>query len=416
MSIKTKENEHESSENGQEQEASFEEMLAASFKPAPEIRVGDRVEAMVVAIDHDNIYLDMGTRVEGFVSSGEFTEGGELQVKEGQTIPVYVAGKRHGAIQCKRHLGAAETGSQDIRDESVYYALKEAYENAFIVEGKVKGEQKSGFEVTVMGQKAFCPISQIERGYCQNQAAHINKVYTFKIIEFGEEGKNIVLSRKEVLLDEEEKKAEKLWQEVELGSIREGVVTSIPKFGAFVNIGGIEGLLHVSEISYERIDDVSKVLKEGQTLEVEIISIDRVKRKIGFSLKTRLEDPWTRAMKELSVGKEIKGKVMSIKPYGAFVEVLPGLQGLLHVSRLGGERRHGHPKEVLRPGDMIKIRVLEIEKERKRISLTMEEPEIDYQSDIKKLQGKQEQQEKDSKENHMSGLIDAAVDKKEEQS
>lgn len=382
--------------DGKEAEPNFEELLAASFKPAPPISIGDRVEALIVAIDRENIFLEMGTRVEGFVNKLEFIEDGKLIVKEGQRIKVFVAGKSQGILHCKRHLGSAEKDTSDFENEAVYFALKDAYESSLSVEGRVKEMGKAGFEVTVMGQRTFCPISQIERSYCENPESHINKVYTFKIIEFKEDGKRIVLSRKEILLEEEDKKTDKLWQGIELGAVYEGTVTSVKKYGAFLNIGGVDGLLHVSEISYGRTEDAQDVIKAGQKLKVKVIDIDREKRKMSFSLKTQLENPWYQALKELKVGQEIMGKVVRLKPYGAFIEVLPGLDGLLHVSHLSRDKKHEHPKEVMKPGDVLKLWILEIDEKKKTIALTMEEPERDISNDLRQLQEEQDKQAKES--------------------
>jgi small subunit ribosomal protein S1 len=395
------------------EEESFEDMLAASFKTAPQVKIGEKVEAMVVAIDKENIYLEMGTRVEGFLNKAEFTEDGELTVQEGQKLHVFIVGKSHGIFRCKRYLGDAESESPGIRDESIYLALQDAYENSQRVEGKVKSASKSGFEVLVMGQKAFCPISQIDSNYCDNPDAHLNKGYTFKIIELAEEGKNIVLSRKEVLVEEDEKKAEKLWQHLELGAIYDGTVTAVKNYGAFVDIGGIEGLLHVSEISYSRIEDAQTVLKAGQDLDVEIITIDRDKRKVGFSLKKQLEDPWIEGIKKIAVGKEVLGKVVRLKPYGAFVEIMPGVDGLLHVSQLGTGKRHEHPKEVVKTGEVVKVWIKEIDESKRNISLTMQEPERSYQDDLDKIQQDQDQQVKE-KGSHFAGLFDSALEEKDQ--
>lgn len=405
--------ENKQPKEGNEEEANFEEMLAASFKSTPQINIGDKVEAVIVNIDRDNIFLEMGTRAEGFVNKAEFVEDGKLTVKEGQNLEVYVVGKSQGIFKCKRYLGAADSDSTEIKDESIYNALRDAFENSQPVEGKVKEVKKSGFEVAVMGQKAFCPISQVDKVYCDNPEKHVNKLYTFKIIEFAEDGNNIVLSRKEILLEEDERKAEKLWQELEVGKIYEGTVTAVKKYGAFIDIGGIDGLLHVSEISFGRVDDVQDLIKVGQTLKVKAINIDRSKRRIGFSLKTQLEDPWSKGLKQLKVGDEIKGKVVRMKPYGAFIEILPGLDGLLHVSRLGTGKRHDHPKEVMRTGDVVTVWVAEINENKKTISLTMEEPEIDFSKDLKNLKKEQEKQEKDQG-GQLSDLLDSPEEKKEE--
>lgn len=411
MSSITKKDENSFPGNANDEE-SFEDMLAASFKSAPEVKIGDKVDASVVAIDKENIYLEMGTRVEGFLNKSEFMEDGELTVKEGQALQVYVVGRSQGIFRCKRYLGDTESESPGIRDESILIALQDAYETSQRVEGKVKGASKSGFEVIVMGQKAFCPISQIDRNYCSNPDAHLNKVYTFKVIELAEEGKNIVLSRKEVLIEEEEKKAEKLWRHLEVGTIYDGTVTAVKNYGAFVDIGGIEGLLHVSEMSYGRIEDAQTILKPGQDLDVEIISIDREKRKVGFSLKTQLEDPWIEGIKKLAVGKEVLGKVVRLKPYGAFIEIMPGIDGLLHVSQLGTGKRHEHPKEVVKPGEVVKVWIKEIDEKKKNISLTMEEPERDFQTDLKKIKQDQDQQVKE-KGGHFAGLLDSSLETKD---
>ncbi|MCK5058051.1 MAG: S1 RNA-binding domain-containing protein [Candidatus Aminicenantes bacterium] len=384
--------------NKSEDQDSFEDMLAESFKSTTgiKINIGDKVDATVAAIDKDNVFVEMGPRIEGFVNRAEFIEDGELTVKEGQAIQVYVAGKSQGMFQCKRYLGSVGSELSGGRDESILIALQDAYENSSPVEGKVKEAAKSGFEVNVMGQKSFCPISQIDKNYCDNPAVHVNKTYTFKIIEFAEEGKNIVLSRKEILLEEDDKKAEKMWQKLEEGKVYDGWVTAVKKYGAFVDIGGIDGLLHVSEISYGRIEDAQNVLKVGQDLKVEIISIDRDRRKVGFSLKSQLEDPWIQGIKELSVGKEVMGKVIRLKPYGAFIEVLPGVDGLLHISQLSGDKRHDHPKEVVKPGDMVKIWIREIDEKKKNISLTMVEPERDIGKDLRELKEEQDRQVEES--------------------
>ncbi len=382
--------------DGKEAEPNFEKLLAASFKPAPPISIGDRVEALIVAIDRDNIFLEMGTRVEGFVGKSEFIEDGKLTVKEGQRIKVFIVGKSQGILHCKRHLGGAEKETYDFESDAVYFALKEAFENASPVEGRVKEMGKAGFDVTVMGQRTFCPISQIERSYCENPESHVNKIYTFKIIEFKEDGKRIVLSRKEILLEEEDKKTDKLWQGIELGAVYEGTVTSVKKYGAFLNIGGVDGLLHVSEISYGRTEDAQDVIKAGQKLKVKVIDIDREKRKMSFSLKTQLENPWEQALKELKEGQEIMGKVVRLKPYGAFIEVLPGLDGLLHVSHLSREKKHEHPKEVMKPGDVVKLWILEIDEKKRTIALTMVEPDRNIDQDLQQLQAEQDRQVRES--------------------
>ncbi len=395
-------------------EPSFEELLKESFKPAPSIKFGEKIDTRIVAMDNEFIYLDLGTRVEGFVKKSEYMEKGKLVVKEGQAVTVYVTGKKGEAYQCARWFASAGSISPDVQGDSVPFALRDAYAHGVPVEGKVGESIKGGFEVTVMGKKAFCPLSQIEKGYCENPEVHQQKTYTFKVTQLDEDekGQNIVLSRKEILLAEDQKKAEKLWQDIKEGHICNGIVSHVQNYGAFVDIGGIQGLLHVSEISYSRIEDARHVLQPGQSIEVEVISVDRDKRKIGLSLKTRLEDPWAAALRKIAVGDEVQGKVIKMKSFGAFVEIFPGVVGLVHLSQLGSDRQYQHPKEVLKLGATINVQVLKIDEVNKTISLSLEIPDPDVSEDRKKLEKDQEETLK-SRSGQMENLLDAVVKKED---
>jgi len=261
-----------------------------------------------------------------------------------------------------------------------------------------------------MGLKAFCPISQIDSKYCKNPDEYLNQTHTFVITRFEEGDGNIVLSRREYLQHEAKKRAEAFWEKIEEGNVYEGTVTAIRNFGVFIDIGGIDGLLHISEISYERIENIEEVLKVGQKMDVAVKSIDRDRRKISLSLKSLMDDPWAAAIKKLSSGGEFKGKVMRMKTFGAFVQLFPGVEGLVHVSRLGTDRRHQHPKEVLKIGDIITVRVLDIDEPNRKISLTMEKEEPDRNEDIKRIRKEQDRTVK-STPTHMSNLFDKALKK-----
>lgn len=390
-------------------EESFADMLEASFqKQIRPIEFGNQVEAEVVAIDHENIFLDLGTRVEGVTSKEEFTGIDGLTVKKGDKVTVFVVGKKHGVFQCSKYMRSAGSDGNKESSKSIPFALLDAYERGLPVEGKVKAVIKGGFEVTVMGNKAFCPISQIEKNFCKNPDAHLEKTYTFEVLECKEEGRDIVVGRRDLLAKEAQEKVDRLWQKVELDEVYDGSITSVQPYGAFVDIGGIEGLLHVSEISHERVGDARTVLKEGQILKVAVIELDRDARRMSLSVKIMHKDPWVEAMETLSVGGEYEGKVVRIKPFGAFVELFPGVDGLVHISKLGAGRRVEHPKEVLKPGDTVKVRVLKIEEAEKRISLTMEAPEMDYRQDLARLK---HEQEKSSQQQGgtMADLLDEAL-------
>jgi len=392
----------------QKGEESFADMLKASFRPAARVKVGEVAEGKVIAIGKDGVFLDLGIRAEGLLDREECERSGELTVQPGDVLQVLVTSFRDGIFHCTARLRrAGRSDSRAAKDSPSLAMLREAHAARIPVEGKVKAVNKGGFDVQIMGLKAFCPISQIERSYCQNPEAHLEKAYSFLITQFEEDGRNIVVGRKELLQAEEKERAQRLWQELEVGQVREGAVTSVHDYGAFVNIGGAEGLLHVSEISYQKIQSAREALQPGQPLKVAIIRLDPEAGKISLSLKALLADPWVAAGEKLAIGVELPGKVVHMKPFGAFVEIFPGVTGLLHVSRLGTGRRISHPKEVLSIGDEVRVRILAVDPQRKTLSLTMEEPEEDFSGELERMKQRQDQEMKNG--GTMAGLLDSAI-------
>jgi small subunit ribosomal protein S1 len=403
---------HEESTHKKEiSDDSFKELMDQPFEPVRAISVGNEVEATVIGFDSDNIYLDLGSRLDGVVKKAEYMISGELTVAEGDVITVFINGKRQGTWLCSGRLGATGEDEKKTRQTAALMALEEAFNKDKAVEGQVVTVTKGGFEVEIMGVKTFCPLSQIDINYCDNPEDHLEQFYAFKIIRFEEQGENIVVSRRELLEHEAAKKAESFWRELDESRTYEGEVTTVLNYGAFVDIGGIEGLLHVSEISYERLKSAEDALTVGEKIEVTIKSLDRQLRKVSFSRKSLLEDPWTAAVKKLSSGAEFQGKVVRMKTFGAFIELFPGVDGLVHVSRLGTGRRHQHPKEVLKIGDIVMVRVMDIDEENRKISLTMEKQEGDFSRDLAKIRKDQDKQVK-SAPTHMASLFDEALNKK----
>ncbi len=389
-------------------EESFADMLNASFRPAARVKVGEVATSKVISIGKDSIFLDLGIRAEGMIDREECERQGELTVKPGDPLQVLVTSFRDGIFHCTARLRQAGRGdSRPAKDSPSLTLLREAYAARIPVEGRVKAMNKGGFDVQVMDQKAFCPISQIERSYCQKPEVHLEQTYSFLITQFEEDGRNIVIGRKELLQAEERDKAQRLWSELELNQVREGTVTSVHDYGAFVDIGGAEGLLHVSEISYQKVQSAKDALQPGQQLQVAVIRLDPEAGKISLSLKALLPDPWAAAGDQLDVGTEITGRVVHLKPFGAFIELLPGVTGLLHVSRLGTGRRIQHPKEILTVGDDVRVRILAVDPARKTLSLTMEEPEEDLSGELQQLNEKQAREMKSG--GAMASLFDAAL-------
>ena len=389
-------------------EESFADMLKASFRPASRVKVGEVATGKVISIGKDSIFLDLGIRAEGMIDRAECERQGELAVKPGDPLQVLVTSFHEGIFHCTARLHQSGRGdSRPAKDSPALALLREASTARIPVEGRVKAVNKGGFDVQVMGQKAFCPISQIERNYCQKPEMHLEQTYSFLITQFEEDGRNIVISRKELLQNEEREKAQRLWSELEIHQVREGTVTSVHDYGAFVDIGGAEGLLHVSEISYQKVQSAKDALQPGQQLQVAVIRLDPEAGKISLSLKALLPDPWSAAGDQLAVGSELTGKVVHMKPFGAFIELMPGVTGLLHVSRLGTGRRIQHPKEILSIGDDVRVRILAVDPVRKTLSLTMEEAEEDLSGELQQLNEKQAQEMKGG--GSMAGLFDAAL-------
>ena len=355
----------------------FEEMLKGSLSKDRKLAVGDKVEATIVQIGKESVFVDVGTRSEGVLPRMEVEKDGELTVKVGDVVTVFYSGRRDGAMAFTRRLGSGGAEDRKAGNEAVLAMLRDAHEGGVPVEGTVKEVIKGGFAVQLMGVRAFCPISQIDKVYCDDPAQHVGRVYGFVITEFGENGRNLVVSRRRDLEREAAEQERALWQTIAEGAVYDGTVTSLQKYGAFVDIGGIEGLLHVSEISHTRVGDPRDVLANGQKLKVCVIKVDNENRKISLSLKSLEADPWVEAMDRYRTGMVVRGKVTRLMQFGAFVELGPGVEGLLHVSRMAEGRRVNNPREIVTAGQEISVELVEIDHDRRRISLALHNDALD---------------------------------------
>jgi small subunit ribosomal protein S1 len=347
----------------------FEQLLDESFAANAGVASGEKLEAEVVSIDKTWVYLDLGARAEGLLPREEVERDGELTVTAGQVLTVLTTGTKDGAVLCALKLGTAGAAARGQDNAEALAALQDACESEMPVEGTVKEVNKGGLTVSVMGQRAFCPVSQIERGYCEDPSVHVGRTHAFLITRVEEGGRNVVLSRRRLLEREAEQQAQEVLATLAVGDVREGTVTSLQKYGAFVDVGGIEGLIHVSELSHTRIGDPSELLEQGQRIQVQVKEIDHVARKIALSLKALSPDPFRDVTADLTSGTVLRGKVTRIAPYGAFVEIAPGVEGLVHVSRLAAGRRVNTPREIVQQGEEIDVLVLEVDTEARRIAL-----------------------------------------------
>lgn len=335
--------------------------------------VGDTVQGEVVSIGNDSLFISLGGKAEAVLGLDQVTDdNGEHNVQVGDTIEAKVAEIQGAQVILRISMGKGP----DARGE-----LQQAFEHQIPVEGLVTGVIKGGVEVQLAGLRAFCPISQLDNRFIEDPAQFVGQKLQFRIIRY-ESGRgshvNIVLSRRVLREEEAAERAVETRAKLHKGAVLTGTVTSIKGYGAFVDLGGVEGMLHISELSFQRVEHPSDVVQVGQELEVQVIKVEKTdnpKRpeKIGLSLKALAKDPWQTAFDDLHEGMTLTGKVMRIQPFGAFVEVRPGVEGLVHISQMVAGRRIQHPREAVSEGDEVEVVVLGLEPSRRRISLSMSE-------------------------------------------
>jgi small subunit ribosomal protein S1 len=352
-------------------EGSFAAMLESSLATQGKIPMGEKVQARIFKVGKDYLFLDLGSRDEGILPRMELEVDGKLTVEEGDVLTVLTIQYRDGAVLCASRLGVAGSIDRPGDKDAALNAIRDAYESGMPVEANVKETVKGGFTITLMGQRAFCPISQIDNSFCDTPEEHVGHTYAFLIIEFDDRGRNIVVSRRRLLDQESEERARHIWDEIQEGDTFEGVVKNIMSYGAFVDIGGLEGLLHVSEISHDRVDDPNDVLEKGQSLQVSVKKIDREKKRISLSAKMLQEDPWIEVSQEIKEGAILEGQVTRIAQFGAFVEIRHGVEGLVHISEMGHGKRLNTPREAVEIGETVSVKVLSVDSNSRRISLSI---------------------------------------------
>jgi len=363
-------------ENEINQEPSFEELLkASSGSPGRKLFPGDKVSGKVAKVSKDTIFVDLGGKSEGIADIQEFLDKeGRLIVKQGDWVEMRVASTRDGI-----HL----TKGMKVQGADTLDMLREAKENVVPVEGRVSGVVKGGFEVNLSGIRAFCPLSQIDLAFCEKPEEHVGARYPFRIMEIKERGKNIVVSRRVLMEEEREKKSKETLARLKPDLECEGKVTKLTDFGAFVDVGGIEGMVHISEISHGRINHPSEILKPGQQVKVKVLKIESEKEgrpKISLSVKALEPDGWDRGL-GFEEGEIIHGKISRLADFGAFVEVAPGVDGLVHISEISYEHVP-HPGKLLKEGEGVDVLVMGIDRDSHRISLSIKEATIKKKMDM----------------------------------
>ncbi len=364
------------------EELSFEELLKASFEtPSRKFFPGDKVSGKVLKVSKDTVFVDLGGKSEGISDIQEFLDkSGSLAIKEGDWVEMRVASIREG-IHLTKGMKVQGPDSLDI--------LREAKEDLIPVEGRVKGVVKGGFEIDLSGIRAFCPLGQFDIQYCEKPDEYVGAKYPFRIMEIKERGKNVIVSRRVILEEEQERKSKETLARLKPDLECEGKVTKLTDFGAFVDIGGIEGMVHISEVSHGRISHPSELLKPGQQVTVKVMKVETDKEghpKVSLSIKALEPDSWDKGL-GFEEGEIISGKVSRLMDFGAFVEVAPGVDGLVHVSEISYERVP-HPSKFLNEGDMVEVLVMGIDHEAHRVSLSIKEAVIQKRMSEEERPGK----------------------------
>ncbi len=385
----------------------FENLMKEYESGVNEISEGDKITAKILSREDDLFYLDLGGRFEGEILCSELIDPDSLL--PGDKVDVFVSHKKGGFYRCSSSRKSVSGDDSVNRNMQ----LEDIFNNGDRIRGKITGINKGGFEVLAEGERGFCPFSQIETEFSGEPDNLIDKVLAFRIIEYDPESDKLVLGRRDII--EEEKNADKikLLGNLNAGMTMKGVVNSVKNYGAFIDIGGIEGLLHISEISNEKIDDANSVYKEGDEVEVMIKNINMEDQKLSLSRKDLLEDPWDVFIGKHSTGDRIEGKVSSLKTYGAFIDIIPGVRGLLHISKVGDDKFHRHAKEVFKVGEIVKVWIESVDFTEKKIALTGVEPGVDLSVQIEKLKKESDEEQKASSGNAFGRLLDSALkDKK----
>jgi small subunit ribosomal protein S1 len=357
---------------------SFAALFEASISNGEFGKEGEIVKGTIVAITRDNAVIDIGGKSEGIIALHEFEPGppgenGQATpgVKVGDVIDVY--------IESRENDDGLVTLSKEKADKmKVWDEISSACERDELIEGTISQRVKGGLSVTIRGGvKAFLPGSQVDLRPIRNLDKLIGQTYQFKVIKFNKKRGNIVLSRRVLLEKERDQIKSKTLETLEENKVVKGIIKNITEYGAFVDLGGIDGLLHITDMSWGRVNHPSEVFQVGDEVTVKVLKYNPETERVSLGLKQTQEDPWSHAEEAFPPGKKVHGKVMSITDYGAFVELEPGVEGLIHVSEMSWTKKVKHPSKVLEVGQELDCQVLEVDAKAKRISLGLKQLEPD---------------------------------------
>ncbi|RLE13630.1 30S ribosomal protein S1 [Candidatus Aerophobetes bacterium] len=362
------EKEATSSQKKEEEEEVFAHLVKKYENPAP-IREGDIINAKVVQTTKEGVLLDVGMKSEGFMPWEEYASSSDRIPQIGEKMNVYVVRKSE--------IGHLLLSKKEADFRLDWAKFTEAFEKEKPIKVKVIKAVKGGLLATIGYLSCFIPASHVSLKRKVDLRKYIGKTLEVRVIELDKKSKNIVVSRKFFELDEKEKRKERILLSLEEGKIVTGKVSSITKFGVFVDLGGIDGLIHPENLSWGWVKDPKEVVNLGQEIQVKVLKLDKDKGKISLGLKQTIPDPWSIVEEKYKVGSEVTGKVTHLTNFGAFVEIEKGLEGLIHISDLSWDKRISHPKEVVYVGQEVNVKILDINPKDKRMALGLKQTQPD---------------------------------------
>ena len=342
--------------------ALFEESLSRQ-----EMRAGEVITAEVIRIDQNFVVVNAGLKSESFISADEFkNDRGEVEVKVGDYVTVAIEALEDG-------YGETRLSREKAKRLAAWHDLEKAMEEGTLVQGLVNGKVKGGLTVMVNGIRAFLPGSLVDIRPVKDTNPYEGKQLDFKVIKLDRKRNNVVVSRRAVLEQTQGAEREALLASLQEGAVVKGIVKNITDYGAFVDLGGIDGLLHITDLAWRRVKHPSEVLNVGDEVTAKILKFDQEKNRVSLGLKQLGEDPWVGLSRRYPTGTRLFGKVSNLTDYGAFVEIEQGIEGLVHVSEMDWTNKNVHPSRVVQLGDEVEVMILEIDEDRRRISLGMKQ-------------------------------------------
>ena len=355
-------------ETGHENEMSFESALENYLNPDfGDLEEGSITKGEIVRVDDDNVLVDVNLKSEGQIPASEFRDAaGNMTVSVGDRVDVYVVRKNEME-------GTITLSFEKAKRMQVFDQLEDVQENNRVIKGHIVRRIKGGYTVDIGGVEAFLPGSHVDLRPVPDMDALVNQEFEFRVLKINRRRSNVIVSRRVLLEEERDSKRQDLLRTLEEGQIVHGKAKNITEYGVFVDLGGLDGLLHITDMSWKRIRHPKEMITMGQDLTLKVLSFDRENNKVSLGLKQLVPDPWQDISARFPEGKKVTGKVTNLVDYGAFVELEPGVEGLVHISEMSWTRKLRHPSQMVHTGDEVEVVILGVDGEKKRISLGMKQ-------------------------------------------